>query len=153
MLEPTRPTLWQTTSTAGREMIKQFEGCRLTSYQDGGGLWTIGYGHTGLGVRPKETITQAVAEELFSEDIKRIETGVRRLVGTVSQNQFDALVSFAFNEGLHSLEVSTLLKKFKRGDVEGAAGEFHRWVTVRGDRYEGLVKRRAQERDLFLTPV
>lgn len=140
-------------SDSGRTKIQGYEGCRLTAYQDAGGLWTIGYGHTGLDVRPKETITQAVADELFNEDIKRVESGVRRLAGMTNQNQFDALVSFAFNMGLHALEVSTLLKKFKRGDSVGAAAEFPRWVHVSGSVFDALVKRRSEESALFLTPV
>jgi len=138
-------------SKRGLNLIKKWEALRLTAYQDTGGVWTIGYGHTGLDVKRDMTITKARADELLAADVKWAENGVKRALGgaAVTQNQFDAMVSLAFNIGLHAFRVSTLLRKFKAGDVAGAAGEFPKWKYDGGVVVDGLVNRRAAERALF----
>ncbi len=143
-----------TTSSAGRQLIESFEGLELTAYQDMVGVWTIGYGHTGVDVKPGLRISAAQAEALLAADLVRFEQGVARLVTFVlNQHQFDALVSFSFNLGLGSLKNSTLLKLLNAGDVTAAAEQFLRWDKAGGGQVAGLLRRRQAERTLFLTPV
>ncbi len=139
-------------SQAGINLIKQFEGCRLTAYKDAVGVVTIGYGHTPskLGT----TITQEQAEQLLKEDLKKFEEGVLELVKVpLNQNQFDALVSFSFNLGIGALACSTLLKKLNAKQYQEAANEFSKWVNAGGKPLPGLVKRRQAEKELFLKPL
>ncbi len=136
-------------SDAGLALIRQFEGLRLLAYKCAAGVWTIGYGST-AGVKPGQSITAERAEELLREDVARFEAAVSRLVTVpLSQGQFDALVSFAFNLGAKALEKSTLLRLLNAGDYSGAAAQFDRWVYASGKKLSGLVKRRAAERALF----
>lgn len=143
-----------TTSSAGRQLIESFEGLELTAYQDMVGVWTIGYGHTGMDVKPGLRISAAQAEALLAADLVKFEQGVARLVTLMlNQHQFDALVSFSYNLGLGSLKNSTLLKLLNSGDVAGAAEQFLRWDKAGGVRVAGLTRRRKAERELFLTLV
>lgn len=139
---------------SGLTLIKAAEGCSLKAYPDpgtGGEPWTIGYGHTG-GVRRGDMISHQRAEDLLREDLRKFETGVEHLLFLdATDNQFSALVSFAFNVGLNNLRVSTLLKKFNAGDAHGAADEFIRWNRAAGKILSGLTTRRLAERALFLT--
>lgn len=139
-------------SQRGIDLIKHFEGLRLKAYKDSVGVPTIGYGHTD-GVKMGQEITEAQAEQLLKDDLARFEVGVQEVVRplTLTQGQFDALVSFAFNLGLGSLRSSTLLKKLKAGDVSGASFELQRWVYAGGQKLPGLVKRREAERALFVS--
>lgn len=142
-------------SNNGINMLKGFEGCRLAAYQDSVGVWTIGYGWTqpvnGVPVGKGMTITQETAESLLRSGLVRYEKGVTGLVKvTINQNQFDALVDFAYNLGVKALEGSTLLKKLNAGDYAGAAAEFPKWNKAGGKVLPGLVKRREAERTLFL---
>lgn len=137
------------TSQKGIDLIKNFEGCRLKAYKCPAGIWTIGYGHT-AGVKQGQVITPAQAEEFLKQDLKRFETSVRSLVTVaITQNQFDALVSFCYNLGATALKTSTLLKKLNAGDYNSAAEEFDRWVYANGNKLLGLVRRRAAEKELF----
>ncbi|WP_337047388.1 lysozyme [Serratia liquefaciens] len=143
-------------SKTGIELIKRFEGLRLKAYQDSVGVWTIGYGWTqpvdGKKVGPGMQIDQATADRLLKCGIVQYEQGVNQLVMVkITQGQFDALVSFAYNLGLRSLSTSTLLQKLNAGDKQGAANEFGRWVNAGGVKRHGLVTRRAAERELFLS--
>ncbi|CAI1515456.1 lysozyme [Serratia entomophila] len=143
-------------SNAGISLIKEFEGCRLKAYQDSVGVWTIGYGWTqpvnGRKIGPGMVIDQATAERLLKCGLVQYEQGVNQLVKVIiTQGQFDALVSFAYNLGLRSLSTSTLLRKLNAGDKHGAADEFGKWVNAGGVRLNGLVKRREAERKLFLS--
>lgn len=138
-------------SNNGIDLIKQFEGCRLTAYQDSVGVWTIGYGHT-KGVKNGDSITQAQADAFLRDDVQVAESDVTRLVKvTLSQNQFDALVSFTYNLGVRSLSTSTLLRKLNAGDTKGAADEFLRWNKAGGKVLNGLTRRREAEQSLFLS--
>ena len=144
------------TNSAGFELIQGFESLRLTAYLCPAGRWTIGYGHTAADVRKGQRITAAEAESLLRSDLARFEKGVDKLVAgvAVTENQFSALVSFAFNAGLASLRKSTLLEKLRGGDGAGAAAEFAKWTRARNANGElrvlpGLVRRRAAERKLF----
>ena len=145
----------QRTNDAGVELIKHFESLRLTAYQDSVGIWTIGYGHTGLehndgSVHAGREITEEEAESLLRHDLERFEDAVSQAVQTpLNDNQFAALVSFSFNLGARNLRVSTLLKKLNSGDHFGAAREFKKWSKAGGKRLGGLVRRRISERNLF----
>lgn len=143
-------------SSDGLTIIKHFEGRELRAYQDSVGVWTIGYGHTSAAgpprVTPGMTITEQQAEDILRQDLELFETGVRDLVKVaINQDQFAALVSFAFNVGLGALAESTLLRKLNSGDYQGAANEFPRWVKAGGQTLPGLVRRRDAERALFLS--
>ena len=136
-------------SSAGLELIKRFEGLRLSSYRDAVGVWTIGWGHTRT-ARPGMRITREEADGLLREDVARFEACVESAVGRmINQNQFDALVSFAFNVGCSALSRSTLVRKVRAGDALGAANQFARWNKAGGRVLAGLTRRRAAERELF----
>jgi lysozyme len=142
-------------SPRGIELIKEFEGLCLDPYYCPAGHLTVGYGHRLLPGEPSVPISEPEANQLLEFDLRRFEAGVAAMIDdvAVNQNQFDALVSFAFNLGLHRLAHSTLLKKLKAEDLEAAAKEFDRWVHISNSkgpmRSEGLVRRRAAERALF----
>ncbi|PXW42154.1 lysozyme [Klebsiella oxytoca] len=147
------------TSPEGIALIKGFEGCRLTAYPDpgtGGAPWTIGYGWTypvdGKPIKPGMKIDQATADRLLKTGLVSYENDVQKLVKVkLTQNQFDALVSFAYNVGSRALSTSTLLKKLNAGDNKGAADEFLRWNKAGGKEMPGLTKRRKAEREVFLS--
>lgn len=144
------------TSKKGIALIKQFEGCKLTAYQDSVGVWTIGYGWTqpvdGKPIRAGMTIKQETAERLMKTGLVSYESDVSRLVKVgLTQGQFDALVSFTYNLGARSLSTSTLLRKLNAGDYAGAADEFLRWNKAGGKVLNGLTRRREAERALFLS--
>lgn len=140
------------TGEAGLRLIKEFEGLRLAKYLDAVGKWTIGYGHL---ILPNENYDQPisldVANALLRADLKRTEEGVRNSVTvTINQNQFDALVSFAFNLGVGNLKNSTLLRLLNEGNIFAAADQFLRWNKAGGRELPGLTRRRRAERDLFI---
>ena len=138
-------------SEKGINLIKKFEGLRLEAYLDSVDIPTIGYGHT-RGIKLGQTITQEQADAFLEEDIHEFELAIQRLVHVnLTQNQFDALVSFTFNLGIGSLKQSTLLKKLNAGDITGAANEFNRWTYAGGKKLTGLVKRRSAERLMFIS--
>ena len=144
------------TSDKGIALIKQFEGCKLTAYQDSVGVWTIGYGWTqpvdGKPIRAGMTIKQETADRLLKTGLVSYESDVSRLVKVgLTQWQFDALVSFTYNLGARSLSTSTLLRKLNAGDYAGAADEFLRWNKAGGKVLNGLTRRREAERALFLS--
>ncbi|ESR27347.1 glycoside hydrolase family protein [Lutibaculum baratangense] len=143
-------------SENGLCLIKHFEGLRLDAYIDPVGVWTIGYGHTGEAARPGNRITESEAEQLLQRDLEKHERTVQDLVQVqITEGEYSALVSFAFNVGDGALRGSTLLRKLNGGDSSGAAAEFERWVygTIDGKKVvlPGLVRRRKSERHLFET--
>jgi GH24 family phage-related lysozyme (muramidase) len=143
------------TSDKGIALIKEFEGCKLTAYQDSVGVWTIGYGWTqpvdGKPIRTGMTINQDTAERLLKTGLVSYENDVTRLVKvSLTQGQFDALVAFTYNLGARSLSTSTLLRKLNAGDYSGAADEFLRWNKAGGKVLNGLTRRRMAERQVFL---
>ncbi len=142
------------TSNSGRTFIKGFESLELKAYPDpgtGGKPWAIGWGHT-KGVKPGDRITLEQAEAFFSEDLAVFELTVNSSIKrAVTQNQFDAMVSLAFNIGGPNFAQFTLVKKFNIGDMQGAAAEFPKWRNSAGKVMPGLVKRRAEEREMFLS--
>lgn len=144
----------KTTGNGGIALIKQYEGLRLTTYKDAVGIPTIGYGHVENPVPPggTRTITAEAAEQFLRDDLQRFEHEVNNMLTVeVTQNQFDALVSFAFNLGPANLKSSTLLRKVNSGDVNGAADEFLKWNHAGGQVLAGLTARRNAEKTLFLS--
>jgi lysozyme len=138
-------------NTAGLDLIKEFEGCKLQAYYDAVGRPTIGYGHTGEDVYIGKEITQLEANNLLYSDIREFEAQIALLIEhEVNDNQFSALVCFAYNLGANTLKHSTLLAKVNEGDFTAAADEFPKWTHAGGVELEGLVRRRAAERELFL---
>lgn len=138
------------TSQMGINLIKYYESLRLKAYQDTGGVWTIGYGHT-RGVSKGDTCTREQADEWLKDDLHEAELAVQRCVHWgLAQHQFDALVSFVYNLGETQFKNSTLLKKINTSDILGASKEFGRWVFDDGKKLVGLIERREAERKLFL---
>ncbi|MGC9309319.1 MAG: lysozyme [Candidatus Nanoarchaeia archaeon] len=138
-----------TISNTGLEMIKGFEGFREEAYRCPAGVWTIGYGTTG-DVSQGDTITKSEAEARLRKDLESRERVVREYVDVnLSQQQYDALVSFVYNVGEEAFRNSTLLRKLNKGDYEGASQEFGRWVYANGQKLEGLERRRDIEARLF----
>lgn len=140
-------------ATPGLDLIKHFESCQLQAYCDEVGVWTIGWGHTGLthkdgSVHSGRVITQQQADDLLVYDMdvfcKNVE---QQITATINQNQFDALVSFDFNTG--GLYGSTLRKLINSNLHYRAAEEFHRWDHADGQVLAGLTRRRLSERNLF----
>lgn len=133
------------TSPAGIALIERFEGLRLRAYQDGNRIWTIGYGHAS-GVSAGAFETQAEAEADLCNDLGIAEAAVTRLVTVpLTQGQFDALVSFTYNEGQGRLRDSTLLKLLNNRNYPGAAGAFGSWEQIAGKHSAGLELRRDAE--------
>ena len=144
----------KTVSNSGIDLICSFEGLRLNAYDDGVGVWTIGFGTTiypnGIKVKKGDTCTEAQAKAYMAHDLKKFESAVNSAVTvSINQNQFDALVSLAYNIGTSGFKNSTLVKKLNAGDIRGAAAQFDVWNKGGGKRMQGLVNRRAVERKLF----
>lgn len=138
-------------SQTGLGLIKKAEGLKTKAYRCPAGILTIGYGHT-HNVKEGDTCTPEQAGVWLKEDCLVAELTIRANVKVpLSQNQFDALVSFIFNLGSGNFVGSTLLKKLNAGDYAGAAAEFDRWVNAGGRELPGLVERRAVEKALFLS--
>lgn len=141
----------------GLEKIKQWEGLRLDSYQDQGGVWTIGYGHTGVDIEADMKISQELAEAFLIADIKnKAITPIYKAlpddaIQRLTQNQYDALVSFVFNVGGGAFARSTMCRKIKAGDFDGALAEFPHWNKIKGQVNKGLMNRRRAEMDLWTT--
>lgn len=131
-------------SEKGIELIKKYEGCRLSAYRCPAGVWTIGYGHT-LNVKPGDVITQKQADDFLKEDLKRFESHVSSYnkYGW-TQNEFDALVSFAFNIG----NITGLTSAGTRSKAQ-IADAILLYVRAKGVVLPGLIKRREEEHALF----
>ena len=144
-------------SKDGLHLTERFEGCRLVAYPDpgsGGDPWTIGYGHTGPEVVEGLKITQEQAEQYLAQDIKQAEANVNAVVHVeLTQEEFDALVDFAFNCGCRNLDSSTLMRKLNAGDYEGASHEFIKWDMAAGHHMSGLLKRREAEAAMFISKL
>lgn len=134
------------------EFIKSHEGCRLEAYADTGGIATCGWGSTGPDIHMDTVWTQEQADARLEQDVARFEAAVDNLVKVeITENQQAALISFAYNLGSHALAGSTLLKRLNANDYVGAAAEFQRWDRAGGREIPGLLKRRHDEADLFLS--
>ena len=155
-------------SDAAIRMIKHHEGVRLRPYRCPALLWTVGVGHvidpTHAAVKYEERknlpipagwdrqLSMGEVDAILAQDLGRFERGVARLCPAAvnHQGQFDALVSFAFNVGLGNLQRSSIRMRYNRGDIEGAADAFLMWTKAAGRVLPGLVKRRQDERAMFL---
>ena len=144
------------TGEAGLEIIKMFEGFRSEPYLCPANVATIGFGST-RGIDGNRVtlghsaINRDEAEEMLAHDLQNVEKSVGRLIRVaLTQNQFDAIVSFTYNLGSGRLQSSTLRSKLNREDYEGAADEFPKWVKAGGRVLPGLVKRRVVERRIFM---
>lgn len=137
-------------SDAGFDLTEQFEGLRLSAYQDQVGVWTIGYGHTGPEVHGGLILTEDQADTLLHSDVAAAVSCVNRAVtANITQNQFDALVDFVFNLGCGALLSSTLLRYINAGEFDLAAPQFLLWDHAGGVVVQGLLTRRQAEMTLF----
>jgi len=140
---------------AGKDLIKQFEGCKLKAYKCPAGLDTIGYGNTwypdGTKVKPGDVITQERAIELLDIIVEDFAKKVKPLIKqNLTDNNFSALVSFAYNTGVTNLKSSTLLKKVNADPKDSSIkAEFMKWVRANDKVLNGLVKRRQAEAKLY----
>ncbi|ENX06247.1 lysozyme [Acinetobacter courvalinii] len=149
------PSKGKTTSQVGINLITSFEDLKLDAYDDGVGVWTIGYGTTvypnGIKVKQGNKCTLAQAKEYFAHDLNRFEKAVNQSVKvSINQNQFDALVSLTYNIGETAFKKSTLLMLLNANKFTEAADQFAVWNKGGGQVMKGLVRRRAAERELFL---
>lgn len=141
------------TSDKGIEQIKSFEGFRSMPYQDVVGKFTVGYGHlmiAGDGTVVGSPITMGQATQLLRKDLHTAEEAVNSSGVELTQNEFDALVSFTYNLGVGAFQRSTLLKLLKSGNKTAAANEFLKWSMAGGKEVPGIFKRRFAEQDCFL---
>ncbi len=137
------------TSKYGIDLIKHFEGCELKAYQCAAGVWTIGYGHT-KGVQPGDQWSESHANHMLEVELEEYENYVSTAVTVpLSQNQFDALVSWVYNLGNGNLTSSTMLKVLNSGDYAGVPAQIKRWNKAGGKVLEGLTRRRQAEADMF----
>tara|TARA_B100000214_G_C23826636_1_gene562224 strand:+ start:233 stop:742 length:510 start_codon:yes stop_codon:yes gene_type:complete len=140
-----------TVSPKGIELIKQHEGLKLCAYPDpgtGGDPWTIGYGHTGSDVIRGMEITEEEAELLLKEDLAYFENQVSSLITVMlTQEEFDAIVSFTYNVGAGNLKSSTFRRRINSGEDKATCfkEEFPKWVKGGNGPMPGLVKRRQSE--------
>lgn len=140
-------------SEKGLQLIKEFEGYEGKAYLCPAGVWTIGYGHT-QGVEENDMCSVEEAVEFLKKDVEKAERAVNDLVKhELNQNQFDSLVSFVFNLGRERFRQSSLLKFLNSAHFPLAAGQFDRWIYADGKVMQGLIKRRAAEKKLFLEPM
>lgn len=150
------------TSKRGIDFIKGFEKLSLTAYaatadEKKRNIWTIGYGntrwHNGTPVKEGDTLpNEWFAEELLTLDLVQREAAVNESVKVpINQNQFDALISLCYNIGISAFRKSTLIKKLNKKDYQGAADQFLLWNKQSGKVLNGLVRRRKEERDIFLS--
>ena len=137
----------------GLELIKKYEGLRLEAYKCPAGVWTIGYGHTN-GVIKGMKISKEEAERLLKHDVSIVELKVVNTVGKLAACKIDALVSFAFNVGVAAFSRSTLCRKVKaNSDDASIRAEFGKWVYAGSKKLPGLVKRRAEETEMYFGGV
>jgi lysozyme len=141
-------------SSQGYDLIREFEGLRTGAYRDAVGVWTIGYGHTSAAgeprVKPGMVITQNEAAEILERDVEKFADGVRRhLKDELTEDQFSALVSFAYNVGLGNFARSSVLKAVNARNFEAVPRRLALWNKAGGRTLPGLVRRRAAETALF----
>jgi lysozyme len=142
------------TSQSGVRFIAGFEGFVNHPYQDAVGVWTIGYGHTGPGVRDMGKITPQRGLQLLAGDVRVAESGVNALGLTLTQNQFDALVSIVFNCGAGILKATAALGRALRAPgMAGVPAAIRLYTHAGGHVLAGLVTRRNAEAELWQKPV
>lgn len=137
------------TSEKMLEIIRLHEGFRPTAYRCPAGVWTIGYGHT-AGVKAGDRCTREEAAKWLEEDLKPVEDFLNRSGVKLTQQQFDALASFAYNVGLRAFIGSTLWRKVKAEPNDGTIRqEFKKWIYAGGGILKGLVRRREREAAVY----
>lgn len=135
--------------STGVDLIKHFESCKLTAYQDSVGIWTIGWGHTGS-VKKGDIWTQGEADNILLNDLDKFEGYVNQYVKVpLTQNQFDALVSWTFNLGPGNLKSSTMLTKLNEKKYDEVLSQMKRWNKAGGKVLRGLERRRNAEAAMF----
>lgn len=142
------------TNHEGRELIKRFEGKKLTAYKCPAGIWTIGYGHTSAAGLPDVvaglTITEAKADEILARDLEKFERAVETTIDRLmTDNQFAAMVSLCYNIGPKAFATSSVAKNFNAGNKTKAASSFLLWNKAGGKALIGLTRRREAEKKLF----
>lgn len=141
-------------SASGVRLLQGLEGFERQAYQDSGGIWTVGYGHTGPNVRRGTRVTAARAAQLLRADVRWAAKAVDRLVkAPINRNRRDALIIFVYNVGEAAFASSTLLRLLNSGAYGAASKQFARWNKVQGRAIDGLTNRRKIERRLFDRPV
>ena len=140
----------------GLALIKRFEGFRGSAYRCPAGLWTIGYGHTSRAgppaVTPNLRMTEAQAHGVLTADVERFARDVRlALRRDLNDQQFSALVSFAYNVGAGAFLASSVLKAVNAGDFDAVPRRLQLWIKGDGRVLPGLVKRRAAEAEMFMS--
>lgn len=143
-------------NAAGLDLIKRWEGLRLTAYQDSVGVWTIGYGHTAEAGPPAPKagmkITEKEAADILARDLGQYERAVTKAVSIVpSANQFAAMVSLCYNIGPANFAKSSVVRLLNVGQPREAADAFLLWNKAGGKVLKGLTARREDEKKLFLT--
>jgi len=140
---------------AGINLIKKYEGFRSHAYRDAVGVWTIGYGHTSRAGNPYVSrglkISRQQGETILARDVEKFARDIQPLIKVkLNENQFSALVSFAYNVGVGGFKKSSVLKRVNAGQFEAVPHRLSLWVKAGGRTLRGLVARRAAEADLFL---
>lgn len=137
---------------AGIDLIKQFEGCKLTVYPDVGGLPTVGYGHMDRKLNIGDKITQDQADKYLASDLGACAKALQKLITVdLTDNQFSAIVAFAYNVGIGAFDRSTMHKLLNAGGINSVSCEFEKWDKVNGVEVQGLKNRRLAEKKLFLS--
>ncbi len=144
-------------NAGGLALIKASEGFRAKAYLCPANVWTIGYGHTAMAGPPDvvkgHIMTQAEAEEVLGRDVTQFANQIAPLIRTrLNDNQFSALVSFAYNVGVGGFRSSSVLRAVNAGDFAAVPRRLQLWVKAGGRVLPGLVKRRASEAQLFMRP-
>lgn len=132
-------------------LIRRFEGCRLMPYLCPAGVWTCGWGSTGVDVFPGRPWTQEYADRRLEQDAQRFARQTKLLCPNLEGAALCAVADFAYNLGVGALKASTLRRKLLAGDWAGARVELAKWVNGGGKRLPGLVLRRAAEAALLPT--
>ena len=136
-------------SEDGLELIKKFEGCETSAYQDSVGVWTIGFGHT-KGVEAGQTCSIEDAESMLADEMDEYEGYINNMVKVeLQQHEFDSLVAWVYNLGPTNLSESTMLKVLNGGQFDRVPDEMNRWTRAGGEILEGLVRRRQAESLMF----
>ena len=136
-------------SEDGLELIKKFEGCETSAYQDSVGVWTIGFGHT-KGVEEGQTCSIEDAESMLADEMDEYEGYINNMVKVdLQQHEFDSLVAWVYNLGPTNLGESTMLKVLNGGQFDRVPDEMNRWTRAGGEILEGLVRRRQAESLMF----
>lgn len=126
-------------------LIKRFEGCKLVPYLCPAGIWTAGWGSTGLDVFPGRAWTQAYADARLAQDAERFAVGTLALCPRLDGDRLAAIADFAYNAGLGRLKSSTLRKRLNAQEFEAAKVELRKWVNAAGRKLPGLIIRRETE--------